>query len=224
MQSNWDNIIRNTLPLELKIALLAVIGLLALMYSANSSWITTNRLLASLPIQRFKWKTETYLNSSLNRFGSLVTSAIILSILVRSYFLSPQENFMLDSSIYFIGLCCLIILLFLFKWLSMSLYFRLHQQEEIGTLSLDYQYAFNQLVGILVFALLCLDLLYFHFDSPIKVILIYVIALAYLARLFGHIALLINNLSYPLLSLFIYLCTFEIAPALVITKVLFENS
>lgn len=224
MQSDWANALRTTTAIELKISLLLILFLFALMYASNRSWITTNRLLASIPIQRFKWKTETHLSSSLNRFGSLLSSSLILAVLISAYGLSTQANLMINSWLYFIGLSCLIILAFLFKWLSINVFFSLHDHKDLGTQSLDYQYGFNQLAALFLFAMLCLDVFYFHLDSPIRLIIIYFLVVAYIARLIGHIALLLNNLSYPLISLFIYLCAFEIAPALVITKVVFENS
>ncbi|MFY0644029.1 MAG: DUF4271 domain-containing protein [Bacteroidia bacterium] len=210
--------------LSIKIALLVLLVLFTVLYAVNPSWLVTNRVLIGLPIQRFKWKSETHLSSNFNRFASLITTAFAIAILIRSYFFTPSETMVFSSELVFIGLICAVIIVFLLKFLSMKLFFYLNEDHEVGTMVIDYQYAFNQFIGLVVFLAVCLDLFYFRLNSPIQYILIYVLGFLYLLRLLGHIVLLLNKMSYPIISLFIYLCAFEIAPMLVVAKVLFENS
>ena len=195
-----------------------------MLYAVNPSWLATNRVLIALPIQRFKWKSETFLSSNFNRYSSLITTAIAMALLIRSYFYSPGENMVLSGEFMFIGLICAVIAIFFLKFLSLKLFFYLNEDPEVGTMVIDYQYAFNQFIGLLVFIGICLDFFYFKLNSPIQDILIYLLGFLYLLRLLGHIVLLINKMSYPIISLFIYLCAFEIAPMLVLAKVLFESS
>ena len=75
----------------------------------------------------------------------------------------------------------------------------------------------------MIFVLL-IDVFYENLSSNYLSILLVVSLLYFLVRLFGTIVLLQNNFKYSIFTLFVYLCAFEIVPALVIVKVLFVNS
>lgn len=209
---------------DLRIAALVLVALLAIFYSIQPQWLETNRILASLPIQRFKWKSETFLSSGLNRTTSLISASLAFSIFIYSHY--SQEELFLQTSLDtgFIQLLVIVILLFLFKLLGMKLFFGLHQEERTGTIVIDYQYAFNVIISVLLCLVICIDVFFFRLSSPFYITVSIVIGLIYLLRMFGNIILLLNEFNYPIVSLFIYLCAFEILPMLGIAKVLFVNS
>jgi hypothetical protein len=75
-----------------------------------------------------------------------------------------------------------------------------------------------------VIFILLIDVFYENLSSNYLNVLLIVSLIYFLARLFGTILLLQNNFRYSIFTLFVYLCTFEIVPALVIVKVLFVNN
>ena len=222
MQEGLEIIGRAETPMVLRVALLTMLVLMSLLFSTNPTWLVTNRVLAILPIQRFKWKSETFLSSNFNRFGSIVSASLLLAVLLRSYYLEPQDNFLLSENIFFLGLLVLLLLSFLIKLGCMQLFFHLHAEDELGTRVIDFHFAFNQIVGILLFALLCFDVFYLRLHGGFDQYLLYGLGVAFLLRTGGHAILLLNNLSFPPLSVFIYLCAFEIAPVLLVVRAVFK--
>jgi hypothetical protein len=77
---------------------------------------------------------------------------------------------------------------------------------------------------LLLGILLLVDVFYFRLHSNIYVAMLIVAGMYFLVRLFGTILILQNHFSYSILPVFVYLCTFEIVPALFTAKVLFVNS
>lgn len=215
---------RNASPVDVRIASLLLLLSIVALFGLQPQWVNTNQILASLPIQRFKWKSETFLSSAFNRSFSLITSSLAFSIFVFSHYAQPDilQFRLFDTS--FLELFVLVVLLFLIKLGGMKVFFALHQQHKTGTMVIDYQYAFNQLISLLLCLVICLDVFFFRLSHPFFITVAVIIGVLYLARMFGNIILLLNEFDYPLVSLFIYLCTFEILPMLVIAKVLFVNS
>ena len=203
---------------------MAVIIVISSFHAINSSWIRTNRVLAALPIQRFKWKSETFLSSAFNRTASLVSSSIAFTILIYAHFVQPDLIPIKSPSSSFFQLLLIVVLFFLIKLVAMKLFFTLHEEDDIGTKVIDYQYAFNQLLSLFVLAVLCFDVFIFRLSTALYITLCIIIALVFLLRLLGNILMLLNNFNYPIVSLFIYLCAFEIIPMLVVAKVLFDYS
>lgn len=124
----------------------------------------------------------------------------------------------------FLQLFIIVAILFVIKLGGMKVFFALHQEDKTGTMVIDYQYAFNQLIALVLCVVICLDVFFFKLNNPFYLTVSVIIGLLYLARMFGNIILLLNEFQYPIVSLFIYLCAFEILPMLIIAKVLFVNS
>ena len=219
-----EAILRNSSPVSLRIAVLALILVVSILQALNPSWLTTNRVLASLPIQRFKWKSETFLSSALNRTASLISTSLAFSILIFAHFIRPEFFGESSEILSFVQLFVLVLALFVLKLLGMKLFFSLHEQTDAGTMVIDYQYAFNQLLTLGLVVIVCFDVFVLRLSSPIYITVSVIVALVFLLRLLGNILMLLNNFNYPIISLFIYLCAFEIIPMLAVAKVLFENS
>lgn len=215
---------RNIATLDIRIASIFLVLAILSLFSLQPQWITTNQILASLPIQRFKWKSEVFLSSAFNRTFSLISTSLAFSIFIYSHYNQPDmiDVQLLNTS--FLQLFIIVAILFVIKLGGMKVFFALHQEDKTGTMVIDYQYAFNQLIALVLCVVICLDVFFFKLNNPFYLTVSVIIGLLYLARMFGNIILLLNEFQYPIVSLFIYLCAFEILPMLIIAKVLFVNS
>ena len=109
-------------------------------------------------------------------------------------------------------------------FLANKFYFSLHNSSSLGDQIIDYQYSLNQWFTLVVGCLLIFDIFYLKLNSSVFLFITIIAGIYFLLRLFGTILMLQNNFKYPILTVFVYLCTLEIVPALVIAKVLFVNS
>ena len=82
----------------------------------------------------------------------------------------------------------------------------------------------TQWFTLIIGSLLIFDIFYLKLNSSVILIITIIAGIYFLLRLFGTILMLQNNFKYPILTVFVYLCTLEIVPALVTAKVLFVNS
>ncbi len=96
--------------------------------------------------------------------------------------------------------------------------------EAVGDYTIDFQYSINQFFSFIVSAIMLAAAFYGGLDRGIMTISLVAVVVLFLTRLFGTILILQNNFTYPLIGVFIYLCTFEIVPMLVAAKVLFVDS
>ena len=213
-------ILRNQSPLFIKVVLLCILVILVIFYTVNRSWFISLKSLALLPFLRFGWQSEKYSADLIFRISSFLISVLIISSAIYSYNLTSTDTL---SSTY-IEITLIITLLFVVKFIANSLYFSLHNSISTGSQLVDFQYSLNQWFTLLVIFILLIDVFYENLSSNYLNVLLIVSLIYFLARLFGTILLLQNNFSYSIFTLFVYLCTFEIVPALVIVKVLFVNN
>lgn len=218
-----DLILRYQTPLFVRVALLTALLLLAIFYGINRSWFTSLKLLVLLPFQRFSWQSEKYSSDFIFRISSLILSAVVFSIAIYSYKLGPQKNFENYTTSY-TSIFLITILLFVLKYLANKMYFVLHQSRDLGAQLVDFHYSINQWFALGVGFILLIDVFYKNLDSNYFYVVIILSCFYFLTRLFGTILLLQNNFKYSIFTVFVYLCTFEIVPALVTVKVLFVNS
>ncbi len=217
-------VLRNEVPIAVRIGLLSALILIALVSVLNENWLVFILKLTLLPIQRFNWESDKYGANLIFRGSSLLSSVLVSATLLMTYQLGLDEKNAQYSSGYFFCLVLVIALVFLSTLGANKLYFYLHKKQEIGDRVLDYHYALNQWFSFIVGGLLLADVFYLRLHSALFVIIISLLGIYFLLRLFGTILMLQNNFDYPILTVFVYLCTFEIVPALVISKVLFVNS
>ncbi|HBN03135.1 MAG TPA: hypothetical protein DD396_03740 [Bacteroidetes bacterium] len=213
-------ILRNQSPLFIKVVLLCILVILVIFYTVNRSWFISLKSLALLPFLRFGWQSEKYSADLIFRISSFLISVLIISSAIYSYNLTSTDTL---SSTY-IEITLIITLLFVVKFIANSLYFSLHNSISTGSQLVDFQYSLNQWFTLLVIFILLIDVFYENLSSNYLNVLLIVSLIYFLARLFGTILLLQNNFRYSIFTLFVYLCTFEIVPALVIVKVLFVNN
>jgi hypothetical protein len=217
-------ILRNEAPLIFRFGALLLIFSFMVFYAIHNNWLRTNWVLATLPLQRFRWSSESFLSSSFNRIASIATYTMAFGILAYAHFAKDSMVFSNSETINFLFYVGIVGAAIASKLVLMKLFFFLHDNDEIGIMLIDYQYAFNQLITIFATLLVCLDVFYFRLDNPVFTIGLIIMMTLFLTRLLGSILLLLNNFSYPIISLFIYLCAFEIVPMLVVAKVLFVIS
>jgi hypothetical protein len=213
-------ILRNQSPLIFKVVILCLLFLLVIFYTVNRSWFISLKSLALLPFQRFGWQSEKYSSDLIFRASSLVLSVLIISLAAYVYKLVSTDVF---ASTYF-QITVITILLFIVKFVANTLYFGLHNSSSTGSQLVDFQYSLNQWFTFVVILVLMIDVFYVNLSTNYLNVLLAISILYFLLRLFGTIVLLQNNFKYSIFTLFVYLCAFEIVPALVIVKVLFVNN
>ena len=217
-----DLILRNESPISIKIVALGLLLVIFALYAVNPSWIVTNWVLASLPIQRFKWKSEPLLSSSFNRFSSAAISVLVLGAFFHSRL--DLASIMLFDQAILAQLWLYLAIIFVVKLGLNTLFFGLHESMEIGRRLIDFQYAFNLFGAFLLTLWMCVDVFYLRLAYPFFIHVSIALLVLFLVRISGSILLLLNNFDFPLIALFIYLCAFEITPVLLLAKVIFEIS
>ena len=216
-------VLRNAVPAHLKALLLLLLFCTALLYVANARWFDSIRHLASIPLQRFNWQSDQFLGNALFRVTSLFLSSFTTAIFIYTYSLGerfgyPPEQF---SSFLIVTLC--VSSYYLVKFVSTNIFFKIHRNATLGSQILDFHSSLNQLFSLFLGILLFVDVFYARLDSNLYYFTIIIALIYFLVRLYGTILLLQNSFNYPILTVFVYLCTFEIVPALVIAKALFVN-
>ena len=194
------------------------------MYSVNSTWFQSMKLLSLIPIQRFNWQSEKYTSNYIFRICSFITSLFIIALTIYTYHLGENQNNESDIFSNFLVILLMVTLFFVFKFLANKFYFSLHNSASLGDQIIDYQYSLNQWFTLIIGSLLIFDIFYLKLNSSVILIITIIAGIYFLLRLFGTILMLQNNFKYPILTVFVYLCTLEIVPALVTAKVLFVNS
>lgn len=217
-------ILRNETPIILRVALLVTLAVVGIVYSFIPNWFSAIRTLATLPVQRFSWQSEEHRSSGLFRFGSIISITAVYTLFIFTHLYSQKLVLTENSTLNFVLIWLAIALLTLTKFLFNKYYFHLHNTASLGDLIIDYQYSINQFFAFLVGIFLIIDVFYFGLESNLYIVAIVGLLILFLIKLFGVILLLQNNFAYPILTLFVYLCTFEIVPMLIAAKVLFVNS
>jgi hypothetical protein len=220
----FELILRNETPVILRVALLATLAVVGIIYSFIPQWFSAIRTLATLPVQRFAWQSEAHRSSSLFRLGSIISITAIYTLFIFTHLYSQKLVLLENSTLNFLLIWLVITMLTLAKFLLNKYYFSLHNESNLGDLIIDYQYSINQFFAFIVGIFLVVDVFYFGLISNLYIIAIVGLLILFLIKLFGVILLLQNNFAYPILTLFVYLCTFEIVPMLIAAKVLFVNS
>jgi len=217
-------VLRNETPLELRISLLFLLLILALFYALIPSWLPAQYSLATLPFQKFDWMSQEHSKNNLLRASSIVCISIVFSIFAFSYLSSNAIQFASIDSVNFLLILVIVIGLTTAKLFLNRSFFALHNQSSLGEVIIDYQYSLNVLFSIVISLLMVYDVFYLRMNTTMFYVTAGLIVALFLVKLFGTILLLQNKYSYPLITVFIYLCTAEIVPALIVAKVLFVNS
>ncbi len=219
-----DLLIRSQTPLALRVALISILLIIGFLYALIPNWFGSIRLLAYLPIQRFAWQSEKYTYNNVFRLSSILCITSVYAAFIYAHLLTQKFIWFDNTSFNFILIWLAILSLTVVKYLLNKFYFSFHNEGALGELIIDYQYSINQIFAFVLAAILLVDVFYFRLDSQLFYISIVSILILFLIKLFGTILMLQNNFKYPLLTLFVYLCTFEIVPMLIAAKILFVNS
>ncbi len=91
-------------------------------------------------------------------------------------------------------------------------------------LIIDFQYGLNQLFAIIISSIALVDVFFYSLVSNLYIITLTMLLIYLILRFVGTTIILINNFSYPILTVIVYLCTFEIISIMVFMKVLFDNT
>jgi len=215
-------IMRNEIPTILKFSLLIVLLFIATISILNPKWFLQIKLLTLIPIQKFQWKSEKYNGNFQFRIASFFTSTLIFSITIFSYLPMYFSQFKFRSTLLFFGIYGSLIGLFILKLVLDHTYFWLHKDKQSVLLITDYQYGLNQSFAFLIGGITLIDVYYFRLSSPLITIVFIIFILYLIARIFGTFKILLSNFQYPIFSVIVYLCTFEIVSIMVFVKILIE--
>lgn len=197
--------------------------IIALTYVLIPNWFLHIKLLVLIPVQRFQWQSEKYNENILFRLSSFFSSTFIFSITIFSYLpnLHWLDHFMTTTK--FFVIYGSITGLFILKIVLDYFYFFIHKATKTMNLAIDYQYGLNQLFAIIIGIITVVDVYFFRLLSNGYLLALTTLAIYLLLRFVGTTIILINNFSYPILTVIVYLCTFEIISIMVFMKVLFDN-
>ena len=218
-----DLILRNEIPNILKFSLILALLLIAFIYVLIPNWFLHIKHLALIPIQRFQWQSEKYNEDIIFRISSFFFVTLVFSIAIFSYLPNVHwfKNF--TEIMRFFTVYGGILSLFIVKLMLDYFYFYLHKAKQTFNLIFDYQYGINQIFAVLIGSITLVDLYYYGLISNLYLVVL-ILLLTYLAmRFIGTTIILINNFSYPILTVIVYLCTFEIISVTIFVKVLFDN-
>lgn len=219
-----DLLIRSQTPLALRIALISILMIIGFLYALIPNWFASIRLLAYLPIQRFAWQSEKYTYNNIFRISSILSITSVYAAFIYAYLLTQKFIWFENSSFNFLLIWLAILVVTCTKYLLNKFYFSFHNEGALGELIIDYQYSINQIFAFILAGILLIDVFYFRLDSQLFYFSVVSILILFLVKLFGTILMLQNNFKYPLITLFVYLCTLEIVPMLIAAKILFVNS
>lgn len=197
---------------------------IAFLYALNRNWFTSMLQLAVLPFQNFAWQSEKYMANTLFRLSSFISLGTIAGIAICSYHLGVSQFKNYDTAHVLLWVIPTVLVISIIRYAANYFYFKIHNQSETANLVVDFQYSLNQWFALAIGILLLVDVFYFRLHSSLNGVALILTGIYFLVRLFGTILVLQNNFKYSILTVFVYLCTFEIVPALVTAKVLFVNS
>jgi len=218
-----DLILRNEIPNILKFSLILALLLIAFIYVLIPNWFLHIKHLALIPIQRFQWQSEKYNEDIIFRISSFFFVTLVFSIAIFSYLPNVHwfKNF--TEIMRFFTVYGGILSLFIVKLMLDYFYFYLHKAKQTFNLIFDYQYGINQIFAVLIGSITLVDVYYYGLISNLYLVVL-ILLLTYLAmRFIGTTIILINNFSYPILTVIVYLCTFEIISVMIFVKVSFDN-
>jgi hypothetical protein len=218
-----DLILRYEIPNVIKLSLIIALLIIAFIYVQIPNWFLHIKHLVLIPIQRFQWQSEKYNENVVFRLSSFFSSTLIFSIAISSYLSSIQWLTNSTDTLKFFIIYGSIIGLFIIKLILDYFYFYLHNAKQSFNLIIDYQYGLNQLFALIIGGITLVDVYSFGLISKLYLVALIVLLIYLTLRFIGTIIILINNFSYPILTVIVYLCTFEIVSIMVFMKVLFEN-
>ena len=214
-------ILRNEIPGIIKFSLLLTLVIVAFVYIMIPNWFLQIKMLVLLPIQR--WQSEKYNHDTVFRLSSFFSSTLIFSVTLFSYLSLHIKTSLFSSVSQFFILYGFVVALFLLKLLLDYAYFYFHNSINTATIIIDYQYSLNQLFALIIGSILVIDTYYFHLSSNLQFIALAAFLAYLLLRFLGTAVIMINNFGYPIITVIVYLCTFEIISIMVFMKVFFEN-
>jgi len=217
-------ILRYEIPSIIKFSLLIALLVVAIVYVLIPNWFLHIKLLVLIPVQRFQWQSEKYNENSVFRLSSFFSSTFIFSIAIFSYLSNLKWLNHYSVTTTFFVIYGFMTGLFVLKLALDYLYFFLHKAKKTMNLIIDFQYGLNQLFAIIISSIVLVDVFFYNLMSNLYIITLTMLLIYLILRFVGTTIILINNFSYPILTVIVYLCTFEIVSIMVFMKVLFDNT
>lgn len=156
------------------------------------------------------------------RFVLLILSFILLiSLLIQKFFLIFANSTVLyDNFSFYLDIVVAVTFFLLFNYLTMTFYSWLFNTQALIYVYLDAYFVTMSISNVMLIALLMM--LFFY---PIKIFFVIIVAVLMLVFLIRFIkflkdVLLLSNVNF--VNIFLYLCTFEIIPIMVVVKLIFD--
>lgn len=219
-----DLILRPEVPIEVKVVLLMLLVCATIIFSFDMRWGASMRHLAAIPFQQFNWQSVKFLGNFMLRIASILFSSLTIAAFIFAYKLGSRFQYEQTSFISYGKILMIVLLLSGLKFCFNYGYFRLHKSPDTGSQLTDFYCSINQIASLFLGLLLLIDVFYNRLYGNFFYFLVTLGCLFLLLRLYGTIVLLQNNFRYPILTVFVYLCTVEIVPTLIAAKILFVNS
>lgn len=181
--------------------------------------------MAVAPFSRFKWKIDDLKVPFDVVLISLISYTFITVLLIESLIPNLSKVISQYFGVYpLFGLILAILVALILKTVLVYFYFAAHKQAEEGIHLINFQLGFNQILIFIATIWLSIVIFYLRF-SPLGLnIVIWIYGAFWAFRLYGTILFLLMKFNYSVITIFAYLCAFEIIPYILVARIVFMIS
>lgn len=178
--------------------------------------------MATSPFSKFQWKLEN-LNISMDIIViSILSYSIVTSLLLES--LLPNISIAVSEFTkihHQLGSVLFVIVLLILKIVAVIIFFKAHDQTEHGLQLVNFQLGFNQILIFIAMIWLGVVIFYLNFLQFGIFIVLWIYGIFWAFRLYGTILFLLLKFNYSVVTIFTYLCAFEIMPYILVSRIVF---
>lgn len=216
---------RPNAPLWVKFFYLIVVFFIGLYAGLRKGWFSLLFEMAVAPFSRFKWKIDNLKVPIDVVIISLMSYTFITALLIESLLPKLSQVIAEYFGVYpLFGLIMAILIALVLKIVLVYFYFTAHNQAEEGIHLINFQLGFNQIM--IFIATIWLSIVIFNLRfSPLGLnIVIWIYGAFWAFRLYGTILFLLIKFNYSVITIFAYLCAFEIIPYILVARIVFMIS
>lgn len=222
---SFELILRPNAPLWIKFVYLTLVVSLSLYIGFRRGWFMLLLDMASAPFSRYKWKIDNLNISADIIIISILSYSFITGLLFESLLPGISNSLSIIPSLNnLLGLVTTIVLLLTIKIVLVILFFVAHKQKEEGLQLMNFHLGFNQILIFIASIWLGIVIFYFNFSQFGLTIILWIYGAFWAVRLYGTILFLLMKFQYSVVTIFTYLCAFEIMPYIVVARIIFMNN
>ena len=216
---------RPNAPLWVKFFYLLFVFFIGLYAGLRKGWFSLLFEMAVAPFSRFKWKMDNLKIPFDLVIFSLLSYTFITVLLMESLLPNLSQVMAVYFGVYpLFGLILAILMALVLKIVLVYFYFAAHKQAEEGIHLINFQLGFNQILIFIATIWLSIVIFYLRF-SPLGLdLVIWIYGVFWAFRLYGTILFLLIKFNYSVITIFAYLCTFEIIPYILVARIVFMIS